>query len=201
MPGDGGRVTADRQIPGITVPWAHVPTIALALLLNQLIHELGHALSGSLYVSLIARSARTAWLILQGRCPDEQVLFQPSRSYAQRNRHIPYRCGVITIVRLTHAVTMSTADAERRGAKLRLAASGPLHNFMVYITIALSVSTGFSHLFWANHAREGVVVQSVLPVSPRPSLLTPGVLRADAFIAVVSPLQSRPTWISDHPHR
>ncbi|OWZ53232.1 hypothetical protein C349_04106 [Cryptococcus neoformans var. grubii Br795] len=35
-------------IPGLTVPWSHTPSLILALVVNQLIHELGHALSASL---------------------------------------------------------------------------------------------------------------------------------------------------------
>ncbi|XAO25103.1 hypothetical protein I312_103912 [Cryptococcus bacillisporus CA1280] len=35
-------------IPGLTVPWSHMPCLVLALVVNQLIHELGHALSASL---------------------------------------------------------------------------------------------------------------------------------------------------------
>ncbi|RXK37883.1 hypothetical protein M231_04882 [Tremella mesenterica] len=35
-------------IPGITTPISHLPTMLLGLVINQLIHELGHALSASL---------------------------------------------------------------------------------------------------------------------------------------------------------
>lgn len=36
------------QIPGISLPWSHVPTLVLALLVNQLLHELAHALCAAL---------------------------------------------------------------------------------------------------------------------------------------------------------
>lgn len=36
------------QIPGITAPLSHLPTLILAFLLAQLVHELGHALAGAL---------------------------------------------------------------------------------------------------------------------------------------------------------
>ncbi|KAK6904319.1 hypothetical protein I203_105129 [Kwoniella mangroviensis CBS 8507] len=35
-------------IPGLTMPWRHLPTLALALMVNQLIHEFGHAVSAAL---------------------------------------------------------------------------------------------------------------------------------------------------------
>ncbi|WVF65566.1 hypothetical protein IAT40_000295 [Kwoniella sp. CBS 6097] len=35
-------------IPGFTMPWSHLPTLVLALILNQLIHEAGHAISAAL---------------------------------------------------------------------------------------------------------------------------------------------------------
>ncbi|WRT69037.1 uncharacterized protein IL334_006020 [Kwoniella shivajii] len=35
-------------IPGLTMPWTHLPTLILALLINQLIHEFGHAISAAL---------------------------------------------------------------------------------------------------------------------------------------------------------
>lgn len=36
-----------RQLPGVTIPWSHMPTVVLALLVNQLVHELGHAMSAA----------------------------------------------------------------------------------------------------------------------------------------------------------
>jgi S2P endopeptidase len=39
-----------RQIPGVTIPLSHLPTLVLAFLLNQLVHEMGHALSAAMYV-------------------------------------------------------------------------------------------------------------------------------------------------------
>lgn len=38
----------DVQIPGVTIPLSHLPTLLLAFVVNQLIHELGHALSGAM---------------------------------------------------------------------------------------------------------------------------------------------------------
>ncbi|WWC97947.1 hypothetical protein V866_004836 [Kwoniella sp. B9012] len=35
-------------IPGLTMPWTHLPSLALALIVNQLIHEFGHAISAAL---------------------------------------------------------------------------------------------------------------------------------------------------------
>ncbi|WWC91228.1 uncharacterized protein L201_006170 [Kwoniella dendrophila CBS 6074] len=35
-------------IPGLTMPWTHLPTLILALVVNQLIHEFGHAISAAL---------------------------------------------------------------------------------------------------------------------------------------------------------
>ncbi|WWC73119.1 uncharacterized protein I206_107085 [Kwoniella pini CBS 10737] len=35
-------------VPGLTMPWSHLPTLILALILNQLIHEFGHAISAAL---------------------------------------------------------------------------------------------------------------------------------------------------------
>ncbi|OCF35564.1 hypothetical protein I316_02617 [Kwoniella heveanensis BCC8398] len=35
-------------IPGLTMPWSHLPTLVLALVINQLIHEIGHAISAAL---------------------------------------------------------------------------------------------------------------------------------------------------------
>jgi S2P endopeptidase len=40
----------DGQIPGVTLPLRHLPTLILALVVNQLIHELGHALSAAVCV-------------------------------------------------------------------------------------------------------------------------------------------------------
>jgi S2P endopeptidase len=36
------------QIPGVTMPFSHLPTLVLALALNQLFHEFGHALSAAM---------------------------------------------------------------------------------------------------------------------------------------------------------
>lgn len=36
------------QIPGVTVPISHLPLLVLALVANQFIHELGHALTAAL---------------------------------------------------------------------------------------------------------------------------------------------------------
>ncbi|WVW79316.1 hypothetical protein I302_101284 [Kwoniella bestiolae CBS 10118] len=35
-------------VPGLTMPWTHLPTLVLALVTNQLIHEFGHAISAAL---------------------------------------------------------------------------------------------------------------------------------------------------------
>lgn len=35
----------------MTIPFSHLPTLLLAFVVNQLIHELGHALGGALYVA------------------------------------------------------------------------------------------------------------------------------------------------------
>lgn len=42
------NVANTSQIPGVTIPLSHFPTVALALVVNQLIHELGHAISGAM---------------------------------------------------------------------------------------------------------------------------------------------------------
>ncbi|KAF5342755.1 hypothetical protein D9757_014509 [Collybiopsis confluens] len=39
-------------IPGVTVPLSHLPIILIAVLLCQIVHELGHAVAGALQVSL-----------------------------------------------------------------------------------------------------------------------------------------------------
>lgn len=36
------------QIPGVTVPISHLPLLVLALIVNQFIHEFGHALTAAL---------------------------------------------------------------------------------------------------------------------------------------------------------
>ncbi|KAJ3573613.1 hypothetical protein NP233_g2329 [Leucocoprinus birnbaumii] len=36
-------------IPGLTVPIAHIPFILVSLFLSQIVHEMGHAISGALY--------------------------------------------------------------------------------------------------------------------------------------------------------
>ncbi|WVQ93231.1 hypothetical protein IAU59_000296 [Kwoniella sp. CBS 9459] len=46
--GAGTGSNLQPLIPGLTMPWSHLPTLILALILNQLIHEIGHAISAAL---------------------------------------------------------------------------------------------------------------------------------------------------------
>ncbi|WVR09081.1 hypothetical protein IAU60_006142 [Kwoniella sp. DSM 27419] len=43
-----GTGSLQPLIPGVTIPLNHLPTLVLALVLNQLIHEFGHAISAAL---------------------------------------------------------------------------------------------------------------------------------------------------------
>ena len=39
------------QVPGLTVPAGDLPVLILALILSQIIHEVGHAITGAMYVN------------------------------------------------------------------------------------------------------------------------------------------------------
>jgi S2P endopeptidase len=45
---DYNTVALTRQIPGITMPFSHVPSLVLGLVVNQLFHEFGHAICAGL---------------------------------------------------------------------------------------------------------------------------------------------------------
>ncbi|KAJ3855605.1 hypothetical protein EV368DRAFT_79487 [Lentinula lateritia] len=51
-------------IPGVTVPWAHLPIILIAVCLCQIVHELGHAIAGALYSVPITSLGMSLTLVL-----------------------------------------------------------------------------------------------------------------------------------------
>jgi S2P endopeptidase len=59
------------QLPGITAPLSHLPTLVLAFLLAQLLHELGHALAGALEDISPSKLAFSIHLVL----PSASVVF------------------------------------------------------------------------------------------------------------------------------
>ncbi|KAJ3726257.1 peptidase family M50-domain-containing protein [Lentinula raphanica] len=51
-------------IPGLTVPWTHLPLIIIAVSFCQIVHEIGHAVAGALYSVPILSSGLTVTLII-----------------------------------------------------------------------------------------------------------------------------------------
>jgi hypothetical protein len=147
----------DIKIPGITRPLSHLPILSLALLVNQGIHEVGHALSAAL------------WVLRWANAEGSDGVASSSVSIGFTGFVLPMASvsfDMDDIDELGRWVTVRDRQPTLivRAPSMRLAAAGPLHNLATWIIMMLAMSLGVQSLYLEDVSARGVYVQHIRTV-------------------------------------
>ncbi|KAG8900882.1 hypothetical protein FRB99_005691 [Tulasnella sp. 403] len=133
-------------IPGLTVPFFHVPVLFFALLFSQIVHEIGHAIAAAADAIPILAAGVSVVLAI----PTAYVAFPSTFD------------------------TQSSTSSNR--AKLRIASAGAWHNLLLWLVIACVTYSRIldGDMFWTlggygayeDVSSKGLVVVSIMNDSP-----------------------------------
>ncbi|KAJ4001428.1 peptidase family M50-domain-containing protein [Lentinula boryana] len=140
-------------IPGLTVPWAHLPIIIVAVCLCQIVHELGHALAGALYSVPILSSGISLTLVIPSAFVSFSAGFMSSLDVFSRARIIaagPWHNLVLWILLVSLGKTA------------------------VLVERTTGVGTMLVNLGWEDLSKEGRMVVGIDDDSPLNAVLRAG---------------------------